>query len=55
MPTVDLHRALLAVSEAIVSHRDLTTLFQELADSLHRVVQGRWIGSPSKQYRAASR
>ena len=35
----DLYRALLAASEAIVSHRDLTTLFQELAGSLHHVVQ----------------
>jgi len=37
--TADRHRALLAVSEAIVSHRDLPTLFQELAGRLHQVVQ----------------
>ena len=35
----DAYRALLAVSEAIVSHRDLPTLFQELAGRLHQVVQ----------------
>ena len=35
----DLHRALLAVSEAIVLHRDLSALFHELAGRLHRVVQ----------------
>ena len=33
------HQALLAVSEAIVSHRDLSALFHELADRLHQVVQ----------------
>jgi hypothetical protein len=33
------YRALLAVSEAIVSHRDLSTLFQELAGRLHHVVR----------------
>jgi formate hydrogenlyase transcriptional activator len=32
-------RTLLAVSQAIVSHRDLETLFQELADSLHQVAR----------------
>jgi formate hydrogenlyase transcriptional activator len=37
--TGDQYRALLAVSEAIVSHRDLPTLFQELAGRLHQVVQ----------------
>jgi formate hydrogenlyase transcriptional activator len=37
--TGDRLRVLLAVSEAIVAHRDLTKLFQELADPLHRVVQ----------------
>jgi len=37
--TGDVHRALLAVSEAIVSHRDLPTLFQELAGRIHQVVQ----------------
>src|SRR6266481_296270 len=30
---------LLAVSEAIVSHRDLATLFHDLADRLHLVVR----------------
>ena len=29
------YRALLAVSEAIVSHRDLSALFHELAGRLH--------------------
>lgn len=33
------YRALLAVSEAIVSHRDLSALFQELVVRLHDVVQ----------------
>src|SRR5246127_3044617 len=33
------HRALLAVSEAIVSHRDLSALFHELAGRLHQVVR----------------
>jgi hypothetical protein len=33
------HRALLAVSEAIVSHRDLSALFHELAGRLHPVVR----------------
>jgi len=33
------YRALLAVSEAIVSQRDLSTLFHELADRLHQVVR----------------
>jgi formate hydrogenlyase transcriptional activator len=33
----DQYRALLAVSEAIVSHRDLHALFHELADRLHQV------------------
>src|SRR5208337_1757809 len=37
--TADLHRALLAVSEAIVLHRDLSALFPELAGRLHQVVQ----------------
>jgi formate hydrogenlyase transcriptional activator len=32
------YRALLGVSEAIVSHRDLESLFHELSDRLHRVV-----------------
>ena len=35
----DRYRALLAVSEAIVSHRDLSALFQELAGRLHQVVR----------------
>jgi formate hydrogenlyase transcriptional activator len=33
------YRALLAVSEAIVAHRDLSALFHELAGRLHQVVQ----------------
>ena len=33
------HQALLAVSEAIVSHRDLSALFHELASRLHQVVR----------------
>src|ERR1700686_5045534 len=33
------YRTLLAVSEAIVSHRDLATLFHELAGRLHLVVR----------------
>ena len=37
--TGDLHRALLAVSEAIVSQRDPSALFQEIAGRLHQVVQ----------------
>jgi formate hydrogenlyase transcriptional activator len=37
--TGDRHEALLAVSEAIVSQRDPSALFQELADRLHQVVQ----------------
>ena len=37
--TADLHRALLAVSEAIVAHRDLPTLFHELSGRLHQVVR----------------
>jgi formate hydrogenlyase transcriptional activator len=35
----DAHRALLAVSEAIVAHRDLSALFHDLAGRLHQVVQ----------------
>ena len=35
----DRYRALLAVSEAIVSHRDLSALFHELAGRLHPVVR----------------
>ena len=37
--TSDRYLALLAVSEAIVSHRDLSALFPELAGQLHQVVQ----------------
>ena len=37
--TSDPYRALLAVSEAIVSHRDWPTLFHELAGLLHPVVR----------------
>ena len=33
------YRALLAVSEAIVSHRDLPALFHDLAGRLHQVVR----------------
>ena len=33
------YRALLAVSEAIASHRDLPALFHELAGRLHQVVR----------------
>jgi formate hydrogenlyase transcriptional activator len=33
------YRSLLAVSEAIVSHRDLATLFHDLAGRLHRVMR----------------
>ena len=35
----DLHRALLAVSEAILSHRDMSALFEELAGRLCQVVR----------------
>src|ERR1700758_5038885 len=35
----DRYRALLAVSEAIASHRDLSALFHELAGRLHAVVR----------------
>src|SRR5438105_1831837 len=37
--TSDRYRALLAVSEAIISHRDLAALFHELAGRLHPVVR----------------
>jgi formate hydrogenlyase transcriptional activator len=37
--TRDQYRALLAVSQAIVSHRDLAALFHELADRLHQVAR----------------
>jgi formate hydrogenlyase transcriptional activator len=38
------YRALLAVSEAIVSHRDFPALFHELADRLHLVVRFDYLG-----------
>lgn len=46
------YRALLAVSEAIVSHRDLPALFHDLAGRLHQVVRASipwpgWCGRPS--------
>src|SRR5262249_37022863 len=37
--TGDRYRALLAVSQAIVAHRDLPALFYELASRLHQVVR----------------
>jgi formate hydrogenlyase transcriptional activator len=37
--TDDRYRALLAVAEAIVSHRDLSALFHELAGRLHQVAR----------------
>src|SRR5439155_22497777 len=33
------YRTLLAVAEAIISHRDLQSVFHDLADRLHRVVR----------------
>jgi formate hydrogenlyase transcriptional activator len=38
------YQALLAVSEAIVSHRDLSALFLELAGQLHQVVRFDYLG-----------
>src|ERR1700758_4069124 len=38
------YRALLAVSEAIVSHRDLSALFHELAARLRQVVHFDYLG-----------
>ena len=38
------YRALLAVSEAIVSHRDLSALFHELAGRLQRLVRFDYLG-----------
>src|SRR5258708_31387037 len=38
------HQALLAVSEAIVSHRDLSELFHELAGRLRKVVRFDYLG-----------
>jgi len=46
------YRALLAVSEAIVSHRDVSALFHELADRLHQVVRFDYLGL--QLYEAAS-
>src|SRR5580693_7382338 len=40
----DRYRALLAVSEAIVSHRDLSALFHELASRLQQVVRFDYLG-----------
>ena len=37
--TADRYQALLAVSEAIVAHRDFATLFHDLADRLRQVVR----------------
>src|SRR5712671_6677386 len=42
--TGDRYRALLAVSEAIVAHRDLSALFHELAGRLHQVVRFDYLG-----------
>ena len=40
MPSTDhKYQALLAVSQAIVSHRELSALFHELAGRLHQVVR----------------
>ena len=45
MPSTDhKYQALLAVSEAIVSHRDLSALFHELAERLHQVVRFDYLG-----------
>ena len=38
------YRVLLAVSEAIASHRDLSVLFHELAGRLHHVVHFDYLG-----------
>src|SRR5579859_4003933 len=38
------YQVLLAVSEAIVSHRDLSALFHELAGRLHQVVHFDYLG-----------
>ena len=37
--TGDRYQTLLAISEAIISHRDLSSLFHDLADRLRRVVR----------------
>src|SRR5437773_11322934 len=42
--TGDRYQALLAVSEAIVSHRDLSALFHELAGRLQQVVRFDYLG-----------
>ena len=42
--TGDLYRALLAVSEVIVSHRDLEALFHALASRLRQVVRFDYLG-----------
>src|SRR5260370_32710583 len=42
--TGDRYQALLAVLEAIVSHRDLSALFHELAGRLHQVVRFDYLG-----------
>src|ERR1700722_14888113 len=42
--TDDRYRALLAVSEAIASHRDLSALFHELAGRLQQVVRFDYLG-----------
>ena len=44
------HRALLAVSEAIVSHRDLSALFHELASRLHEAVRFDYLGPARGSY-----
>src|SRR6201987_5812568 len=45
MPSTDhKYQALLAVSEAIVSHRDLSALFHELAGRLRKVVRFDYVG-----------
>jgi len=43
-PADQRYRGLLAVSEAIVSHRDLSALFHELAVRLHQVVHFDYLG-----------
>jgi hypothetical protein len=43
-PADQRYRGLLAVSEAIVSHRDLSALFHELAGRLHQVVHFDYLG-----------
>src|SRR3954463_14400908 len=39
LSTCQQYRTLLAVAEAIISHRDLQALFHDLAGRLHRVVR----------------